>query len=95
MKRLEFAHALLEKRLTDGCISIEIRETLFGPRDSQSVDLIEPLHDKSAERLIEAVENLAKRIIHTTGKSHAKIITTAMVFSAADIRITVLEFKGI
>jgi len=96
MKRLEIAQALLERRLTDGCVSIEVRETHgFGSRDSQSVDLVEQLHDQSAARLIEAVENMARRIIHTVGKSHAKIVTTPITFTSVDIRLTILEFKGI
>lgn len=93
--RDEFAHALLERRLTDGFVTVEFREGhTFGSRGPQVVKLTEPLHDGSATRLIEAVENLAKRIINSTGKQRAFIVTTPLTFSSVDIKITVIEFQG-
>jgi len=74
---------------------MEIREGhTFGSRGPHVVNLIEPLHDSSAARLIEAVENMAKRIIKVTDRQRAFISTTPITFTSTDIKITVIEFQG-
>jgi len=90
--QLEFAHAILERRLTDGFVNIEYKKSSpFGP----ATNIVEPLHDKSAARVVEAVENIARTIIHTAERKRMKIVCSELTITCADIRLTIYEFEEI
>ena len=91
-QRKQFAHAILEARLRESFISVEFREA--SPL-KESVELVEPLHEDTPARIVEAVENLAHKIASVALKSRAKIIVTPISIQSADVKITVLEYVGI
>lgn len=92
MKPLDFAHAILERRLTDNFINVEYVEGhTFG--NKSAVTLTEPLHARSAERLVEAVENMALTIANTSRKRRGKIKCTRIIIGSSDVKMVVLEFE--
>ena len=95
--RLEFAHAILERRLTDGFINVEYKKpNPFGqPPGANTTSIVEPLHDKSAVRVVEAVENIARAIVHTAERKRMKIVCSELTITSADVRLTVYEFEEI
>jgi len=92
MKPLDFAHALLKRRLTDAYINTEFVNT-HGLGNRSAVPLTEPLHAQTAERLIEAVENLARTIIYTSNGRRGRIECTPIVIGSSDIKMVVLKFE--
>lgn len=95
MQREDIAHALLEKRLIEAWVSIEYKDASLFKDQPVVVDMTEPLHDQTAYRLIEAVENLARRIAHgTKGDKHCTLVCTPIRFSSTDIKMTVFELKA-
>lgn len=95
--RLEFAHAILERRLTDGFINVEYTDlNPFGQTPgADNLSIVEPLHDKSAARVVEAVENIARTIVHTAERKRMKIVCSKLTITSADVRLTVYEFEEI
>lgn len=94
--RLEFAHAIFERRLTDAYISVEYVDSHpLGNKGPGVAPLREPLHDNSAAKIVEAVENLARLITHTAYKQRCRIKCSRLSIFASEIRLTVYEFQGI
>lgn len=91
-QRKQFAHAILEARLRENFISIDFREA--SPLE-ESVLLVEPLHENTPARIVEAVENLARRIASVVIKNRAKVVATPISLQSADVKITVLEYTEI
>ena len=94
--RLEFAHAILEARLRESFISIEYRDvTPMAIRGADTVILSEPLHDQTATKLVEAVENIAHKIASVSARNRCKVVTTPIAIMSADVKLTVIEYKDI
>jgi len=94
MKPLEFGEALFVRRMTDGFLDVEFVDAHpFGNEGPGTVVMDEPLHDNSAARLIEAVENLARRIIHVADNKRLKVRCTRLKITASQLKLTVFEFK--
>jgi hypothetical protein len=51
------------------------------------------MHAQTPERLIESVENLARRIIHTAKGKRAKVRCTEPKLLTTEIQLTVFEFQ--
>lgn len=76
-------------------IDVEYRDSHpFGNKGPGVVNLDEPLHDNSEKRIIEAVENMAKRIAHVAGDRRSKIVCGRLTLGSADLKLTVYEFEG-
>lgn len=93
-KPLDFAKALFVRRMTDCFIDVEwVNGHPFGNKGPGTVNLSEPIHEKSAERLIEATENLARRIAHISKRKRSKIRCSELQLLTSELKLTVFEFQ--
>lgn len=88
--RLDFAHAILERRLTDGFVDVEYKKA---KPFSKKTTITEPLHDGSAARIVEAVENIARTILYTSGHKRMTLVCSQLTISSTDIKLTIFELK--
>lgn len=94
MKPLDFAKALFERRMTDAFIDVEwVTAHPFGNNGPGTAKLSEPIHEKSAARLIEATENIARQIIHVAKRKRCKIRCSELQILTSELKLTVFEFQ--
>ena len=88
--REDFAHAVLEARLREGFV--DIKYVSPSPLSREGSVIKEALHDNSARRVVETVENIASRVIDYV-EGRATVVATPLHFMSSDVELTIIEVE--